>query len=92
MADLKLNIYKKDDLTNPVATGTDADGAVITGLSSGDVVAKGDYKASHTDPDGKLEESDKVDVPGFTVTKSKAAAPAGLTVTPTADGAVIKPS
>lgn len=55
-------------------------------------MADGDYKASHVDPDGKLDESDKVDVPGFTVIKSKAVAPTKLTVTPTADGAVIKPS
>ncbi|WP_054660783.1 hypothetical protein [Secundilactobacillus kimchicus] len=83
---------KKDDLTKPIATGSDLEGTAITGLSSGDVVADGDYKASHVDPDGKLDESDKVDVPGFTVIKSKAVAPTKLTVTPTADGAVIKPS
>lgn len=64
---LKLNIYAKGDLKTPVATGDDTDGATITGLEAGAKVAAGDYKATHADDTGKLEESDPVDVPEFTV-------------------------
>lgn len=92
MAELQLNIYKKDDLTKTIATGNDTDGVAITGLAGGTVVADGEYKASHTDPAGKLSESDKVDVPGFTVTKSKAPAPNNVSATPTDNGAVVKPA
>lgn len=86
MAELVLNVYKKGD-TTPSFTGTDAKGAAITGLPAGTVVAAGDYQASHTDPDNKLTESAKVDVPGFTVNKAQAPAPTGVTATPTDDGA-----
>lgn len=68
---LKLNIYKKDNLTTPIATGDGAIGVNITGLAPGTVVATGDYKASYTDTEGKLLESDKVDVPAFTVLPDK---------------------
>ncbi|MBT9670859.1 hypothetical protein [Secundilactobacillus kimchicus] len=64
---LKLNLYKKDDLTKPVATGDDATGAVLTGMAAGTKVVAGDYKATHVDDSGKLDESEPVDVPEFTV-------------------------
>lgn len=85
---LTLNIYKKGE-TTPAFTGTDADGVVITGLDAGTAVVAGDYEASHTDPDGKLTESDKVTVPAFTVNKEQAPAPTGVTATATDDGAKI---
>lgn len=86
MAELTLNIYKKGE-TTPSFTGDDAKGAAITGLAAGTVVAKGDYQASHTDPDGKLTESNKVDVAGFTVKQAQAAAPTNVEATATDDGA-----
>lgn len=85
---LVLNVYKKGD-TKPSFTGNDADGVTITGLAAVTVVAAGDYQLSHTDSDGTMLESDKVDVPGFTVNKAKAPAPTGVSVAPTDDGATI---
>lgn len=86
---LTLNIYAKGNLTKAVATGTDTDGAEITGLTAGTVVAKGDYVATHADPDGKLAESDAVDVPAFTVETKKAESPTSLSAAATSDGATI---
>ncbi|MFD1455230.1 hypothetical protein ACFQ44_05965 [Levilactobacillus lanxiensis] len=86
MAELTLNVYKKGEET-PAFTGDDTNGVQITGLAAGTVVAKGDYQASHTDPTGKLTESDKVDVDGFTVKQAQAAAPSNVEATATDDGA-----
>lgn len=86
---LTLNVYKKGDLKTAIASGDNAQGAVITKLVAGTVVVAGDYVATHTDPTGTLAESDPADVPGFTVPKQKAPAPTNLVVTPTADGATI---
>ncbi|KRN02171.1 hypothetical protein FD13_GL000311 [Levilactobacillus senmaizukei DSM 21775 = NBRC 103853] len=85
---LVLNIYKKGD-TKPSFTGTDVDGVTITSLAARTVVVKGEYQASHTDSEGILEESDKVDVPAFTVNKAKAPAPTGVAAAPTDDGAQV---
>lgn len=84
-----LNVYAKGDLTKPVATGTDTEGAIITGLEAGATVAEGDYVASHTDATGKELESEKVAVPGFEVPKRQAPAPTNVVATPKDDGAVI---
>ncbi|GEO70443.1 hypothetical protein [Levilactobacillus acidifarinae] len=85
----KLNVYKKDG-TTPVATGTDTDGAVITGIAAGTVVPTGDYESTHTDDAGVLTESNRVPVPGFTVKQAQEAAPTNVTSTPTEDGATVK--
>lgn len=85
---MDLKVYKKGETTSSF-TGTDTDGVAITGLPAGTVVATGDYQVGHSDPDGKLLDSDKVDVPGFTVNKAKAPTPTGVTATPTNDGAKI---
>lgn len=85
----KLNVYKKDE-TTPVATGTDTEGANITGLPAGTVVPDGDYESTHTDDAGVLTESNRVPVPGFTVKQAQEAAPTNVTSTPTSDGATIK--
>lgn len=85
----KLNVYKKDG-TTPVATGTDEDGADITGLFAGTVVPDGDYEATHTDDTGSKTESNRVSVPGFTVKPAQETAPTNVTSTPTADGATVK--
>lgn len=85
-----LNVYKKDDKTTPVATGTDTDGkALIKDLAAGTVVADGDYVATQVDPSGNQTESESAPVPGFTVPKQQAPAPTNLKSTPTADGATI---
>ncbi len=67
-----LNIYKGED-EKPSFTGSD-DKTSITGLTAGTVVTDGEYKATHTDDTGKQAESDRVDVPGFTV-QAKVEAP-----------------
>jgi len=85
----KLNVYKKDG-TTPVATGTDTDGATITGIAAGTVVATGDYESTHTDDAGVLTESNRVLVPGFTVNKAQETVPTNVTSTPTDDGATVK--
>lgn len=87
---LTLNVYKKGDLKNVVASGTDTDAkAIVKGLAAGTVVADGDYVATHTDSTGALTESDPANVPGWTVPKQQAPAPTNLVATPTADGATI---
>ncbi|HBF73719.1 MAG TPA: hypothetical protein DDW71_00465 [Lactobacillus sp.] len=85
---MDLNIYKKGD-SKAAFTGDETTGVAITGLAAGTSVAAGDYQASAVDPTGKMAESDKVDVPAFTVNKAKAPAPTNLKVTPTNDGATV---
>ncbi|KJW12862.1 hypothetical protein [Levilactobacillus spicheri] len=85
---VKLNVYKKDG-TTPVATGTDTDGAVITGIAAGTVVPTGDYESTHTDDAGVLTESNRVPVPGFTVNPAQEEAPTNVKSTPTNDGATV---
>jgi hypothetical protein len=65
-----LNLYKKGDV-KATASGDPAKGVAIAGLAAGAVVATGDYQSTFTDDTGKLAESDKVDVPGFTVNPAK---------------------
>lgn len=84
-----FNLYKKGD-SKASFTGDPSDGVAIKGLAAGTAVAAGDYESTFTDDTGKLDESDRVAVPAFTVNKAKAPAPTGLTATPTDDGAVIK--
>lgn len=87
---LTLNVYKKGDMTKTVATGTDTDAkAIITGIAGGTDVSEGDYVTTHTDPTGKLAESDPTPVPAFSVPKAKAPAPTNVVATPTSDGATI---
>ena len=87
---LTLNVYKKGDMTKPIASGTDTDAkAVITGVAAGTNVAEGDYVATHADPAGKLAESDPTPVLAFSVPKAKAPAPTNVVATPTDDGATI---
>lgn len=64
-----LNLYKKGE-TKATASGDPSDGVAITGLAAGTKVNDGDYQSTFTDDAGKLTESDKVDVPGFTVNAS----------------------
>ncbi|TOY85812.1 hypothetical protein DIS15_03225 [Levilactobacillus brevis] len=85
----KLNVYKKDGQT-PVATGTDEEGATVTGLAAGTVVPDGEYEATHTDDTGAKTESNRVPVPGFTVNKAKESAPTDVKSTSTDDGATVK--
>lgn len=71
----KLVVYKKDG--TKVSEGTVGSGAVsLTGLASGTVVAAGDYQVSFSDG---TNESDKVDVPAFTV-KTTTVAVTGVTM------------
>ncbi|MCM6810528.1 hypothetical protein NE287_07065 [Pediococcus pentosaceus] len=58
----------------------------ITGLDAGTVVAEGDYKIAWSDG---INESDKVNVPTFTVNsvKTKPEVVANVKATPTNDGA-----
>lgn len=56
----------------------------ITGLDAGTVVADGDYQIVWSDG---TNESNKVDVPGFTVLPSVPGEPTEVTVDPTSDGA-----
>lgn len=85
----KLNVYEKDG-KDPVATGTDEEGAAIKGLAAGTVVPDGNYEATHSDDTGEKLESNRVPVPGFTVNKAKEADPDNVTSTPTDDGATVK--
>lgn len=86
---LVTEIFKKEDLKTVITSGNVGTEIHITGLKPGTVVADGDYIAINTDPTGVYSNSDPVNVPGFTVTQEKAPAPADVTSTPTADGAVI---
>ncbi|MCT2881925.1 hypothetical protein [Lentilactobacillus buchneri] len=70
MAD-KLNIYSKDNLKTPIATGDDTTGAKVTGLAAGTKVNDGDFVATHVDQDGKHTESPTSPVPGWTVNPAK---------------------
>lgn len=63
--------------------------ATITGLTAGTVVADGDYQAAFKDATTS-EESDKVDVKGFTVLTPAPEAPADESAAPTTDGAAVK--
>lgn len=63
---LKLNVYAKGSST-ALATGDDTTGVAIKGLTAGAVAKDGDYQVTHTDDTKTLIESDRVDVPGFTV-------------------------
>lgn len=67
---IKLNLYKKGG-TKPLATGDDVTGVSVTGLAAGTVVPEGDYQLSHTDDTGAMVESDRTDVPSFTVNEAK---------------------
>ncbi|APX72085.1 hypothetical protein M5C72_02770 [Companilactobacillus allii] len=81
-----LNIYDKTGKI--VATGIKgATTAAITELSAGTVVNAGDYKVSFTDATSKIE-SEKIDVPVFTVLLATDA-PSEVKTTATKDGATI---
>ena len=84
-----FNLYKKGE-TKAAFSGDPAAGVAIKGLAAGTIVAAGAYESTFADDTGKLAESDRVDVPTFTVNKAKAPAPTGLTATATDDGALIK--
>lgn len=56
----------------------------ITGLDAGTVVADGDYQIAWSDG---TNESDRVNVPAFTVNVIKPEAAANVTAAPTNDGA-----
>ncbi|MCL0330859.1 hypothetical protein [Apilactobacillus xinyiensis] len=89
-----LRIYKKGaDTKNeaPLFEGTELAGntATITGLPAGTIVQTGDYIALNHDSEGKLADSDAVDLPGFTVVEQKAEAPNNLKVDATDDGATV---
>lgn len=80
-----LVIYKGD--TKAFEGEVGAKTASITGLDAGTVVAAGDYQVAWSDG---INESDKVDVPGFTVNAdTKPEAATNVTATPTDDGATI---
>lgn len=89
-SELQLNVYAKDKMDTVLATGTDTDGkTIITKVAGGTDVTAGTYVVTHTDPAGKMLESDPTDVPAFSVPKAKAPAPTNVVATPTNDGAVI---
>lgn len=77
-------IYKKDG-TKVVEGEKGSLTTVITGLSGGTVVADGDYQIAFKDSVTGLE-SDKVDIPGFTVGEAPEQ-PADVKTTPTNEGA-----
>lgn len=83
----ELVIYPKDKTT--VAFTGDDKNVAITGLEEGQVVADGDYQVAARDTDGKLAESDKVDVPGFTVPRTTETEPTDVKSTATSDGATV---
>lgn len=56
----------------------------ITGLNAGTIVAEGDYQIAWSDG---TNESDRVNVPAFTVNVIKPEVAANVTATPTNDGA-----
>jgi transglutaminase/protease-like cytokinesis protein 3 len=65
----KLVVYKKDG-TKVVEGTAGASAATITGLAGGTAVAAGDYQVAFSDG---TSESDKVDVPAFSVPAAKVA-------------------
>lgn len=77
-------IYKKDG-TKVLEGEKGALTTAITGLTGGTTVADGDYKISFKDATTGLE-SEKVDVPGFTVEKTPDK-PADVKADATSDGA-----
>ncbi|MGK9299645.1 hypothetical protein [Melissococcus plutonius] len=80
-----LILYKKDG--TKVATGAKGVKTVsITGLAAATTVAAGDYQLTWSDG---TSESDKVDVPGFTVLSNKVTTPENVADQPTAVGADI---
>ncbi|WP_191985878.1 hypothetical protein [Levilactobacillus lindianensis] len=83
----QLAIYKKGEDT-PVITG-DPTGVAITGLTSGTVVADGDYQAAVVDSDNAENPSGKVDVTGWTVLKKIEPEPTNVKVMPTEDGGTV---
>lgn len=75
-----------DKTGKKVVEGTKGDlSTVITGLTGGTTVTDGDYKISFKDATTGLE-SEKVDVPGFTVEKTPDK-PADVKADATSDGA-----
>ncbi|TLQ05481.1 hypothetical protein FEZ51_02145 [Pediococcus stilesii] len=83
-----LIIYAKDG--SKVVEGKAGETSVaITGLKAGTVVAAGDYQAAWSDG---TKESEKVDVPAFTVLTPAPDKPVDLKTEPTVDGAKISAS
>lgn len=79
-------IYKKDG-TKVVEGIKGSFTTAITGLASGTVVADGDYQITFKDSNTGLE-SEKVNIPGFTV-ETAPAAPSEVKTESTQDGAKI---
>lgn len=79
-------IYKKDG-TKVVEGEKGSLTTAITGLTGGTVVADGDYQMTFKDSVTGLE-SDKVDIPGFTV-ESVPEQPTDVKTAPTDDGAKV---
>ncbi|MDT6953218.1 hypothetical protein [Companilactobacillus alimentarius] len=79
-------IYKKDG-TKVVEGEKGSLTTAITGLTGGTVVADGDYQMTFKDSVTGLE-SDKVDIPGFTV-ESAPEQPTDVKTAPTDDGAKV---
>ncbi|QGZ70133.1 hypothetical protein GQS62_04640 [Pediococcus pentosaceus] len=79
-----LVIYKNATKTFEGEVGEKT--VAITGLDAGTVVAEGDYQVAWSDG---TNESDKVDVPAFTVNsaETKPEVVSNVTATPTDDGA-----
>lgn len=78
-SDESLVLYKKDG--TKVATGDKGAKSVsLTGLEAGTSVSAGDYQVSYSD--GSME-SDKVDVPAFTVPTTTTSTTTTTTVKPT---------
>ena len=82
----KLEVYAKNNLSTPVATG-ETTGTAITGLAAGTVISDGDYVVFGVDESGDYAKSQMADVPGFTVLGSATIPVTGITVSPsTANG------
>ena len=77
-----LVVYKKDN-TKVVEGEKGAKTVSIIGLAPNTVVAEGDYLLAWSDG---TNESDKVNVPAFTVLTEKVQSSENVTVTPTANG------
>lgn len=79
-------IYKKDG-TKVIEGDKGSLTTAITGLAAGTVVADGDYQIAFKDSNTSLE-SQKVDIPGFTV-ETAPEAPADVKTIVTTDGAKV---
>lgn len=85
---IKLRVYKKNAKT-VIAEGNPVEGVNITDLEAGTVVKDGDYEATFFDEEGKLLESNRVPLKGFTVEGKQLDEPSNVNSSATEDGATV---